>query len=102
LVQVAAPNQATVRAEVVGRHVSQHDRQHLVAELDTAEVALCSVPPPAPDPEASAMERLGLLIDAEGVLSAEAAGLSQSALKKSLATASISLQTIGAWLRSAA
>ena len=71
-----APAQATLRRAVVDR-TSARQRTDLVGAVDRAEVSLSSVPGPRGQPQASDLLRLGLLVDAEALLAAEASGLSR-------------------------
>lgn len=92
-----APSQAAVRA-ATARHPSSGLGSMVVA-LGTAEAYVRSVPPPAGEPQASNRLRLGLLVDAEGIMSTEAAGLSHGAPAHSLAAIGVSLGSIGRLLR---
>lgn len=91
------PSEATLQTAVHARR--RATLQRLVTALDYAEVALCPVPPPATNAQASALLRLGLLVDADGLLAAESASLSRGAPARSFLAAADALRSIGVELR---
>lgn len=93
-----APSSSVVRAALSGK-VTHTKLRNLVGAADRAEVALSSVPVAASDPLSSNLLRLGLLVDAEGLLMAEASGLTRHAPSRSLDSVATTLGSIGADLR---
>lgn len=93
-----APSQSRVSAALAGR-VSPANLRRMVTFLSSAEALLCSVSPPASHPQASQYVRLGLLVDAEALLAAEAGRLSRGAPAHTLAGAATELGTIGQTVR---
>ncbi len=71
-----APAQSRLEAALVG-HSRPATLITMVAACNTAEVSLSSTPGPAHDPQAANRQRLGLLVDAEALLDAEAGHLSR-------------------------
>lgn len=93
-----APGQAAVRAAVSG-HSRQLDLGAMVTALGAAEAYVASVPRAAGDPLAASRLRLGLLVDAEALMAAEAALLSHGAPARTLAAIAENLGSIGGQLR---
>jgi hypothetical protein len=93
-----APAQSAVHA-AVSRHSRQSDLAAMVIELSAADAYVGSVPGTAGDPLAANRLRLGLLVDAEALMSEEAAQLSRGASAHSLAAIAASLESIAAKLR---
>jgi hypothetical protein len=96
--RLGAPSQTSLRSAVSGR-AGPAKLTGLVAATNGAEVALSSVAQPTGDPQASYRLRLGLLVDAESLLAAEASDLSRRDPSRSLAAVAASLVSIGSDLR---
>lgn len=93
-----APRQAAVRAAVTG-HGRGSSLGTMVAALGAADAFVASVPGKAGDPQAANRMRLGLLVDAEALMSEEAARLSHGASAHGLAAIAANLASIGGQLR---
>ena len=93
-----APAQATVRNALVGRP-RQSKLLPMVTALGAAEAYVEGVPGPAGDPLASNRLRLGLLVDAEALMSGEAARLSHGAAARTLTATGVNLGSVGGRLR---
>ena len=93
-----APAQTVVRAAAAGGGRRQ-DLFPMVASLSEAEAYVGSVPGPAGDAQASNRLRLGLLVDAEAIMSVEAARLSHGAPASLLNAIGRNLGSIGGQLR---
>lgn len=93
-----APSSSVVHAALLGK-ASRTRLTDLVGAADRAEVALSSVPVPTSDPLMSNLLRLGLLVDAEGLLVAEASVLTRHEPSRSLASVATTLGSLGADLR---
>jgi hypothetical protein len=94
-----APSVSSVRALVDSPNTTALDLSHLSRALQVAEVRLSSVPGPSGEPQASAVVRLGLLVDAEAALAAEASHLAGVAPVPALARVAAALASVGAELR---
>jgi len=97
--RVAAPSDAVVRRTLA--RSSATGLAQLARMLQVAEVHLSSVPAPRGS-QASALFRLGLLVDAEAALAAEAGQRAGAVRAGSFTTLASSLVAIGAGLRTAA
>ena len=93
-----APSQSSVREAIVA-HRSSALLTPMVAALSAAEAQLSGFARPASDPQASNRARLGLLVDAEGLLTAEAGGLGGGQPARVLASVAPTLGSIGGVLR---
>lgn len=93
-----APAQTAVHAAIAGRS-PQADLGQMVVALGAADKYVASVPGTGGDPQASNRLRLGLLVDAEALVSEEAAHLSSGVPAHSLALVAASLEAIGGQLR---
>jgi hypothetical protein len=93
-----APPQGRVHAALVG-HPRQADLAQMASALSAAEAFVTSAPAPSGDPQGSNRLRLGLLVDAEGLLTAEASGLCRGAPAHVLAAAAAGLSSVGGTLR---
>jgi hypothetical protein len=93
-----APTQAAVRAAVAG-HSRDSDLEGMVVALGAADAYVDSVPATAGDPLAANRLRLGLLVDAEALMSEEAAHLSHGPPARPLAAIAAGLGSIGGTLR---
>jgi hypothetical protein len=93
-----APAQTAVHAVVAG-HARQANLGPMVVALGAADAYVGSVPGTAGDPLASNRLRLGLLVDAEALMSEEAAHMSQGAPARTFAAVAASLGSIGGALR---
>jgi hypothetical protein len=93
-----APSQSRVHTALAG-HAQAATLTELVSALNSAEAYLSSIAAPAGAPQASNRLRLGLLVDAEGVLDAEAGRLSRGAPAGALAKAGTDLSSVGGELR---
>ncbi|HEX3796876.1 MAG TPA: hypothetical protein VHV57_20445 [Acidimicrobiales bacterium] len=96
-----APRQTSVRGAVLGatRGRTAHLAE-LAAAVDRAEVALSGVPGLDGYPQASALLRLALLVDAEALLVKEASVLSHATPAAELSKISGALVSVGGSLRS--
>jgi hypothetical protein len=99
--QAGAPSQTAVRSAAAARHPNASKCRALAMTLNQAEVRLSSVPGPTTNPAASSVLRLGLLVDAEALLSAEASDSSASGPASTLRGIARSLLATGAPLRAA-
>ena len=93
-----APADAAVRAAVAG-HSPQSKLGPMVAALATADVYVGSVPVTAGEPLTANRLRLGLLVDAEALMSEEAARLSHGEPARALAAIATRLGSVGRTLR---
>lgn len=93
-----APAQAVVRAAVLG-HARRSNLGQVVYSLGAAQGYVGSVSGPAGEPQAANRLQLGLLVDAEALMSARAARLSRGAPARTLATVGAELASIGGRLR---
>jgi hypothetical protein len=93
-----APAQARVRAALVG-HPRPAALAAMASALNAAEVDLGSIAVPALDPQAANRQRLGLLVDVDALLDAEAGRLSNGAPARALARAGSDLGSVGGALR---
>jgi hypothetical protein len=93
-----APAQARVDAALVGP-TRATTLTELLSQLNSAEDSLSAIAAPAGDRQASDRQRLGLLVDAEGVLDAEAGRLSGGVPARALAKAGADLGSVGRELR---
>jgi hypothetical protein len=93
-----APAQARVRT-ALGGHPTSAVLTRMVAALNAAEANLSSIAAPAHDPQAADRVRLGLLVDAEGVLAAAAGRLSRGVPGRALAEVGSDLGAVGGELR---
>ncbi len=96
--RLGAPSQASLRAAVSGRAIPAK-LTGLVEAADGAEVSLSSLAVPTGKPQASDLLRLGLLVDAESLLAADASHLSAQEPSRSLAAVAARLVSIGSDLR---
>ncbi len=71
----------------------------MISALNAAEVALSSIPAPASAPQAANRQRLGLLVDAEALLDAEAGRVVGGAPGRALAQSGADLSSVGGRLR---
>jgi hypothetical protein len=99
--QADAPSQTVVRSAAAAGHPNESKCRALAMTLNEAEVRLSSVPVPTTNPTASGVLRLGLLVDAEALLSAEASDASASGPASTLRRIARSLEETGAALRTA-
>jgi hypothetical protein len=95
-----APPQSAIAADLV-RKKNAATLNRDAAALGRAEVSLSSVPGPADDAQASALVRIGLLVDAEAVLAAEAGRRSPHGASAALDSVGRSLGSLGGDLRDA-
>lgn len=93
-----APAQSAVRAAVAG-HGHQSNLGEMAVALGAADAYVGSIPGTAGDPLASNRLRLGLLADAEALMSEEAARLSAGEPARTLAGIATSVSSIGGTLR---
>jgi hypothetical protein len=93
-----APAHAAVRAAVAGRP-PQANLDQMVVALSAAVAFVGSIPANTGDPLAANRLRLGLLVDAEALMSEEAALLSRGAPAHTLTAIAASLGSIGGPLR---
>jgi hypothetical protein len=93
-----APAHAAVRAAAAG-HARQSTLGPMVVALAAADVYVGSVPETAGDPLTANRLRLGLLVDAEALMSEEAAHLSHGVPARALAATAASVGAIGGTLR---
>jgi hypothetical protein len=93
-----APTQGALRAAVSVRATRQR-LTGLVDALDEAEISLSSMTVAPAKTHASDLLRLGLLVDAEGLLAAEASALSPHGPAQNLVRTAASLLRIGTDLR---
>jgi hypothetical protein len=93
-----APAHGAVRAALAG-HAPQSKLRPMVVALAAADVYVGSVPVTAGDPLTANRLRLGLLVDAEALMSEEAAHLSHGAPARGLAAIAASVGAIGGTLR---
>jgi hypothetical protein len=93
-----APAHAAVRAAVAG-HSRQAKLDRMVVALSAADAYVGSIPATTGDLLAANRLRLGLLVDAEALMSEEAAHLSHGAPAHALAAIAASLGSIGGQLR---
>ncbi len=93
-----APAQSAVRAAVAG-HAQQSNLGEMAVALGAADAYVGSIPGTAGDPLASNRLRLGLLADAEALMSEEAARLSGGEPARTLAGLATSVSSIGGTLR---
>jgi hypothetical protein len=94
-----APSVSSVRAALDDSPPTPSHLSHLARSLQQSEIRLGSVPGPAGDPQASAELRLGLLVDAEAALAAEAGDLAGIAPVSALVRVASALASVGAVLR---
>jgi hypothetical protein len=92
-----APAQTAVRAAVAGR--ARSNVAAMVVALGAADSYVASLPGALGDPLAAHRLRLGLLVDAEGLMAEEAAHLSRGAAARTLEAIAASLVSIGGTLR---
>jgi hypothetical protein len=93
-----APTQSAVRAAVSG-HSRSMNLGAMVVALGAADAHDGSVPGTSGDPLAANRLRLGLLVDAEALMSEEAAHLSNGAPARTLSAIATSLASVGGQLR---
>jgi hypothetical protein len=93
-----APTQAGVRS-AVGAQRRPATLAQMAVRLGAADAFVRSIPGPAGDVRRSNRLRLGLLVDAEAVMAAEASHLSAGAASHALATVAADLASIGGRLR---
>jgi hypothetical protein len=93
-----APAQSAVRAAAAGRS-PQSKVGPMVAALGAADVYVGSLPGTVGDPLTAHRLRLGLLVDAEALMSEEAAQLSHGPSARALAAIATSLGSLGGMLR---
>jgi hypothetical protein len=93
-----APAQRRVHAALVGP-TRAATLIAMISALNAAEVALSSSPAPASDPQAANRQRLGLLVDAEALLDAEAGRLGGGTPARALAQSGADLGSVGGKLR---
>jgi hypothetical protein len=94
-----APSASAVRSAVALPVTSVRQLSTLALHLQQSEDRLDTAREPSGFPQASARQRLGLLIDAEGLLAAEGSDLSGIAPDATLSSVATSLVTIGNDLR---
>ena len=99
--RAGAPSQSATSAEVHQSSTTTRQLASLALSLQRAEAHLNSVPGPMGDALASSHLRLGLLVDAEAALSAEASRLVGVAPDPALQGVAVSLVAIGEGLRAA-
>jgi len=93
-----APTQSAVRAAVT-RHAHSMNLGAMVVALGAADAYVGSVPGTSGDTLATNRLRLGLLVDAEALMSEEAAQLNNGAPARTLSAVAVSLGSIGGRLR---
>jgi hypothetical protein len=93
-----APPHAAVHAAVAG-HSRRANLDQMVVALSAADAFVGAIPATTGDPLAANRLRLGLFVDAESLMSEEAAHLSRGALARTLAAVAASLGSIGGTLR---
>lgn len=93
-----APAQATVTT-AIKKHAPTSQLAPMVVSLGGAEAYVSALPAPAGDGRGSDRVRLGLLVDAEAVMTGEAARLSDGDTAAMLSSAASRLATIGGTLR---
>ena len=93
-----APTQSAVRAVLTGHGRSSTNLGAMVVALGAAAAYVGSVPGTSGDPLAANRLRLGLLVDAEALMSEEAAHLSNGAPTRTLSAVATSLGSIGGQL----
>jgi hypothetical protein len=97
-----APSAATVRADVVAATITASQLSRLARTLQRSEGRLSTVPGPKGHRETADVLRLGLLVDAEAALAAEAADLAGVAPDATLTQVASALASIGSGLRASA
>jgi hypothetical protein len=97
-----APSGPTVRADVDSATISASQLSGLARTLQQSEVRLSTVPGPKGDREAAGVLCLGLLVDAEAALAAEAAELAGVPPDATLTHVASALASIGSGLRASA
>ena len=97
--EATGPSPGTVGVQVDRRTTTAPELAGLALRLQQAEEHFDSVPPPSGAPGASVQLRLGLLIDAEAALAAEAGHVAGAAPSASLEQVAVSLVSIGNGLR---
>jgi hypothetical protein len=100
--RAGAPSQSAVRSDVQKRATAIAQLSNVARALQQAEAHLDSVPGPRGNPLDSATYRLGLLVDTEAVLAAQASQLASVPRNAALGKVALSLSTIGAGLRHSA
>lgn len=93
-----APSQSAVE-KALTRPIRPAASARLAIALGRAAVSLATVPGPPGSPRTSPLARLGLLVDAEAMLSEEAGHLVSTSGSRSLARAAAALASIGGELR---
>ena len=96
------PTQSSVRRALIRKAPTSASLARLADALVRAETAVSAIAPPAGSTQTAQLLRLGLLVDAEAALAAEARVQSRSASSGALGQIASALQSIGATLRTAA